>query len=148
MPAGAANKLETHCTTSFLNSLCSYFLLSLSFLSGVAPAVGVAQSVSPVVHQLVDRVLYCDGDARYSVSILSPSLQFLRHLLLVDSGACVTCMSADFMEKVGLVLEDKSVDPNLFSACGATLRVIGTVSVVLSLGGNNVLKTQIGRAHV
>ena len=77
--------------------------------------------------------LVCDAASRIVVDILLPILSFLSFLVLIDTGACVTCMSSSFAASHGF-----SVGPvtarGLFSACGRRLNVVGVCSLVFSFG--------------
>ena len=85
-----------------------------------------------------DRVLYCDENSKFLVDVLLPTLFFLSLHILIDSGACFTCVSAKFVKQHKLPMIPLDVGP-LYSACGRALNVKGTVKLVLFFGNKNVL---------
>ena len=91
-----------------------------------------------------DRTLYCDSESMFSVFVLLPSLFLFVYLLLVDSGACCTCVSLAFAKRFKFVIEEADSSP-LYSACGKQLSVCGYVSLVIYFSANNVMKVKSTR---
>ena len=70
-------------------------------------------------------------------NLISVTLNKRRVPLLLDSGACVSCMSHDFALKIGAEIKPVSqhVPENLFSADGVPLKVIGQTEATVNLKG-------------
>ena len=70
-------------------------------------------------------------------NLISVTLNKRRVPLLLDSGACVSCMSHDFALKIGAEIKPVSqhVPDNLFSADGVPLKVIGQTEATVNLKG-------------
>jgi len=57
--------------------------------------------------------------------------------MLIDTGACVSCMSENFLHKLGLNIQNDSntILDTLISADGQTLKVKGQVTATVNLQG-------------
>jgi hypothetical protein len=87
------------------------------------------------VYFVRDNVLYCDADSRFRVELHHLSLrEVLSVLLLVDSGACFTCVNSVFVRRHNLKVTRVDRTP-LYSACGRALRVEGYVTLDLCFAG-------------
>ena len=90
---------------------------------------------------LRDSTLFCDSSSVYECWRLLPSLLWLTVPMLVDTGACVSCVSASFVQRNSLVVSDGSaLTSPLTSACGGQLQCVGVVVLVMDLGDGNTLK--------
>jgi len=96
----------------------------------LSPSIAMSPSVFSI--QFLST-LVCDAESQLVVDVLLPTLFFLACLVLIDTGACVTCMSSSFAASHGF-----SVGPGeargIFSACGRRLNVVGVCSLVFSFG--------------
>jgi len=70
-------------------------------------------------------------------NLVSVTLNKRRVPLLIDSGACVSCLSHDFALKIGAKITPVSeqVPENLLSADGVPLRVVGQTEATVGLKG-------------
>jgi hypothetical protein len=106
-----------------------------------------ANSVFDVSNQFYlvqNKTLYCDSESRFLVSILLPCLYFNVFLLLVDSGACCTCVSTKFAKSKNFVINEAYAD-TLYSACGRELGVRGAIVLVICFAPKQYMKV---KAHV
>ena len=93
---------------------------------------------------LRDSTLFCDSSSMYECLLLLPSLLWFAMLMLVDTGACVTCVSASFVRRNAMVVSDVGAcgSSPLTSACGGRLDCVGVVVLALDLGEGNTLRTK------
>ena len=82
---------------------------------------------------VVGYTLCCDRESCFLVHMCLPTLWFLILKILIDSGACTSCMSPEFAEKHKLRI-NKMPEGSLFSACGAALPVRGVTSMMCDFG--------------
>ena len=101
---------------------------------GVPACFNCVSSFETPCYFVRDNVLYCDADSRFRVELRHVSLRgVLSVLLLVDSGACFTCVNSVFVRRHNLQVTHVNKTP-LYSACGRALRVERCVTLELCFG--------------
>ena len=64
-----------------------------------------------------NRTLFCDAYGLFLCSVLVPCLAWVVLKILVDSGACVSCVSGKFAKTHNLIVDGDHASRTLNSAC-------------------------------
>ena len=109
-------------------------------LSAVSSSFDLCPFNCSLFYFIFNNILYCDEDSRFAVLLLTPSLSLLALPLLVDSGACCTCVNTAWARGHNFRIDSEYESNTLSTACGTSVVVRGVIVLVLYFGGNVVIR--------